>query len=320
MRLAVTIDVEEEGLFSGSYEAHPPGVRNVAELASCDPLFREWGIRPTLLVSYPVARDGPSAELLAKLRALWDGEIGAHLHHWNTPPFEPLPGPAPAASETIPSELLSAKLRSLVDAISVLGPEPRSFRMGRYNMGPRMFAVLERSGFEVDSSIAPLRAYRAGPDHFAAPCDPYFPDPERPVLPGRSRILEAPLTFVPVLRGMGPILERLRRRVVPLDGWITAFAKYLGALPVQPMWRALPALKAAVLLHARRGGRVLTLSFHSSELLPGAHPRHRTPRDVDRFRDRLDRFFAWLRRERRVESLTLSEIGAEYRRERLAGA
>ncbi len=319
MKLAVTIDVEEEGLVCGRYDEHA-SVANVAQLPSCDPIFREWGIRPTLLVSYPVAHDPASVELLTALRARWDGEIGAHLHHWSTPPFTPLPGPAPASSETMPSELLSAKLGGLLEAIRAVGIEPRSFRMGRYNLGPRMLALLEASGLTVDSSVLPLRRYYGGPDHLAAPSDPYFPDLDHPLRSGRSRILEVPLTSVPVIRGLGAALERLRRRAVLPEFWVVAFAKYLGALPTQPMWRGLSALKAAVLLHARRGGRVLTLSFHSSELLPGGCPRHKTAQDVERFRRKLGRFLAWLRTQRRVESVTLAELGDLYRRERRASA
>ena len=39
MKLVISIDVEEEGLFSGHYPRTPPGVTNVAEL-------RAWSSSP----------------------------------------------------------------------------------------------------------------------------------------------------------------------------------------------------------------------------------------------------------------------------------
>jgi len=99
MRLAVTIDVEEEGLFSGAYDARNTPVENVPHLTRLDPIFQEWGIKPTLLVTYRVAEHKPHQELLLALSDKWRGEIGAHLHHWNTPPLEPLPYPQPVPSE-----------------------------------------------------------------------------------------------------------------------------------------------------------------------------------------------------------------------------
>jgi hypothetical protein len=317
MKLIVTIDVEEEGLFSNRYDPQDTPVTNVAELVSLDPIFREWGIRPTLLVTYPVISDGPCADLLMKLRIKWDGEIGAHLHHWNTPPFERLPYPDPVPSDLVPSELLSHKLERLLAAILAWGAKATSFRMGRFNIGPRMFSVLEKAGITVDSSIAPMRQYYGGPDHLSAQTDPYFPDPENLLHPGNSRILEVPMTILPVFKKLGSFLDGSAKSCFP-ERWISWFAMNLGSLPVQPMWTGLRRLKAGVRLHAHRGGQVLTIFFHSSELIPGGCPQHRTTEDVDRFRSKLNTFFAWLRREILVESVTLTELGEQYKREKCA--
>ena len=110
MRLVVTIDVEEEGLFSSRYESGNAPVSNVAELKRLDPIFREWNIRPTLMIAYQVVRTAEHRDLLLALRETWNGEIGAHLHPWNTPPLETLPYPEPVPSELMSRELLAAKL------------------------------------------------------------------------------------------------------------------------------------------------------------------------------------------------------------------
>lgn len=313
MKLAVTIDVEEEGLFRNAYDPADAPVANVPELKRLNGVFAEFGIRPTLLVSYRVARHSPNQELLLNLNDKWKAEIGAHLHHWNTPPLLTLPQPDPVPSELIPLELLQAKMDSLLEVLSVMGVLPVSFRMGRFNMGSRMFSILERTGFKVDSSIAPLRQYYGGPDHLFVPADPYLPDPADPRRRGTSWIVEAPVTIVPITRRLGERLEGLREWDIVPDRWISWFSMNLGSLPVQPAWTGLRRLKAAAALHHMRGGRALTIFFHSSELMPGATPLHRTDKEVHLFVDKVRSFFSWLFDHFAVNSVTLSELGDLYR-------
>ena len=44
MKLVISIDVEEEGLFFGQYPRTPPGVTNVAELARLEFIPEEFGL------------------------------------------------------------------------------------------------------------------------------------------------------------------------------------------------------------------------------------------------------------------------------------
>lgn len=227
--------------------------------------------------------------------------------------MESLPFPQPVPSELMPERLLQAKTENLLEAFKPIGIEPASFRMGRFNMGPKMFSILQRTGIRVDSSIAPTQSYYGGPDHRYAPWDPYFPDPSDLCGTGASRILEAPITIVPLAPRLNLFLDRLRRTAVP-EKWVSRIPLHLGALPAQPMWMGLRRLQAAVLLHRKRGGEVLTMFFHSSELMPGGCPQHQTEADVERFLNKLSRFFSWLYTEVTPESLTLSQLGDIYRR------
>jgi hypothetical protein len=308
VKLAVTIDVEEEGLFSGRYETRGVSVKNVAELPRLDSIFREWNIAPTLLLAHSVASHEPHRDLLLKLKQQWNAEIGAHLHPWNTPPLQALHHPEPVSSELIPRELLDAKLHTLLQSIRQMGITPTSFRMGRFNIGPRMFSLLESAGILVDSSVAPIRRYHSGSDRLAAPADPYFPDDKDPLQPGRSNILEAPITILPIFPQLVFLLERLSIQ----KRWASRFAMNYGSLSAQPMWTRLVHLKAATRLHQHRGGQVLTLYFHSSELMPGGCPQHPTSQHVDRFLAKLRGYFAWLHRAMPVESRTLSQLSSEF--------
>lgn len=312
MKLAITIDVEEEGLFRGKYDSCNASVTNVSQLLRLDSIFMEWAIRPTLLTTYPVVTNETALNLLLELQERWKAEIGAHLHPWNTPPLQTLPYPEPVPSEFMSEELLKAKLETLMRGLCRGGIEPTSFRMGRFNMGPRMFSVLQETGIKVDSSIAPMQRYYGGPDHLAAPTDPYFPDPMDPRRPGGSKILEAPLTTVPLTRNLGLRLQALDESIIPRAS-VSWFAMCLGTLSVQPLGSGLRRMKAAALAHSARGGQVLTLFFHSSELIAGGSPELPTSKHVNRFLNQLRAFIEWLCLRMNAEPTTLSELGELYR-------
>ncbi len=161
MKLAITIDVEEEGLFHGKYDSCNALVTNVSQLRRLDSIFMEWAIRPTLLITYPVVTNETALNLLLELQERWKAEIGAHLHPWNTPPLQTLPYPEPVPSEFMSEELLKAKLETLMRGLSRGGIEPTSFRMGRFNMGPRMFSVLQETGIRWTAALRPCSGITA---------------------------------------------------------------------------------------------------------------------------------------------------------------
>lgn len=312
LKLLVTIDVEEEGLFTGRYHHGKAGVENVPALSVLDPIFQRLHIRPTLLISYQVARHKPYHDYLLGLKEKWQGEIGAHLHPWNTPPIQSLPYAHPIPSQLIPEELLRLKLATLLEALAAMGVETRSFRMGRFSMGLKMFSILWQAGIRVDSSIVPTRKEYGGPEYLAAPSDPYFPDPEDLSSGGNSPVLEIPLTVLPIIPKLAWALDCIAKKNPESSAAASWFLKYIGSLPAQPMLVGINRLKTAVRLHRHRGGTTVTLYFHSSELMPGACPQHPSKRHVDRFLQRLEKFLFWLCAEQGATSMTLSEYRKFY--------
>jgi len=316
MKLALTIDVEEDGLFSGRYEPGDSPSDNVSHLARLTDLFSRLQIRPTLLVTYQVARHAAQRELLRRLTTEWQAEIGAHLHHWNTPPLLPQPlQPSPGSSEQLSPEILAAKLSTLLTAVGQIVPDRpvAAFRMGRFNLGPRMMAVLERfPQIAVDSSILPMRRYPDGPLRLAAPASPYFPDLAAPWQTGSSRILEVPVTVTPIYPAIASACDRFADQFPGGARPAIWLASRLGAWTAQPMDTGPLRLRAAAQAHQRRGGEVLCLYFHSSELMPGGCARHPTASQVQRFLAKLETYLSWLRERLGAEPATLSAIARQY--------
>ncbi len=303
MKLIISLDVEEEGLFSGRYPRES-GVTNVAELRRLEFIPRDFGFPLTLLVSYRVAQDPAACEVLARWRDLYGAEIGVHLHPWSTPPFANLTQPEPVPAEQLPLPLLRDKFAHLVQSVQAsLGVTPTSFRMGRFDFGPKVMDLLPEFGLRVDSSVVPLTLKGAG-DYFLAPADPF------PLTP---TLLEVPLTQVPVLANSPRVLAWLAKSLPGSSGRkLLGWFKYLGAAGIQPAWFPPASMRLAAGLHRRRGGRVFTMFFHSSELKPGASRLFPTEQTVAAFVAKLRAFLDWLVRTGPVKGVTFSGLLQEY--------
>ncbi len=312
LKLSVTIDVEEEGLFSGKYEKENCSAKNLERLGKLDPIFKEYGIRPTLLVAYQAANNPRYGEDIMKHCRDWDGEVGAHLHHWNTPPIIDLPHKDPVPSDLIPKDILSEKIWNLFEAIKTWSHEPTSFRMGRFNLGPRILELLHGTSILVDSSVAPLRRWYGGPNHIDAGPDPYYPDLLDPSLQGSSKILEAPITITPIFKNLGAWLGKLDRTRLFTGDLINSLAEKGASIPAQPMWTGLKRMKLATVLHEKRGGQVINTFFHSSELMPMGNPKHPTEYEIGLFIKKLADYFQWLAKKYGYESVTLTELKKRY--------
>jgi hypothetical protein len=305
--LTITLDVEEEGLFSGSYPRAGAGVANVEALSRLEFVARDFGFPLTLLATYPVARNPGAREVLLSWQQKHGAEIGVHLHPWNTPPFADLPGPEPIPTAKLPVALLGDKLKSLVDCLTGAFQEPpRSFRMGRFDWSTELLRLLPGCGLRVDSSMVPLTFKGEGPQNFMTPPDPFWL--EVPDSPGGG-LLEAPVTMVPVWAASARAIHRLAGLLPePAGRALLSRYRFVGAAGIHPPWFPQFSMKLAAALHRRRGGRVLTLFLHSSELFPGGSPQFPDEAAVDRMVAKFRDFLSWLVKRGPVTGLTLSGL------------
>src|SRR5262244_3304117 len=85
MHLLVGIDTEGDNQWDAAARANQR-FENLYALPRLHALFARHGVRPTYVITYPVATDPRSAEVLRALMASGDCEVGAHHHAWETPP------------------------------------------------------------------------------------------------------------------------------------------------------------------------------------------------------------------------------------------
>ena len=103
MKLIVTIDTEEDNW--GSYNPTGNTVENIGYIRELQELFDKYDVKPTYLLTYPVATDDNSVSLLRGVMERGGCEIGTHCHPWNTPPFKEQTGPKNSMLCNLPSNL-----------------------------------------------------------------------------------------------------------------------------------------------------------------------------------------------------------------------
>jgi hypothetical protein len=295
--LALLVGIDTEGDNQWSAEARlRPTYENIYALPRLHALFRRHGVRPTYLITHPVARDPRSADVLRELRASDTCEIGAHHHAWETPPCTEDDVRRHVYARDLPPERFAAQLDSLTEAITVaIGDRPSSYRSGRFGFSARHVRPLEARGYTVDSSIAPLfsEAHKRGPDFADAPLAPYRLSYEHATRAGASRVLELPLSCA--LNRRLPLALQVAWARAPKPYTTKRVLRKLGI--VRPLWLR-PSYSSLddMLALARRlsatGVPLLNVIFHSSEAIVGGSPYNRTEAELDAFLDRLDRFLA----------------------------
>lgn len=309
--LAASLDVEEEGLFGGKYVCRAPSLRNTAFLSRLAPLL-ERGLRPTLFCTHCALTDAPTQAMLARLRDRHGAEIAAHLHFWNTPP---LADDGPDVLSRVPAAALGqgafrAKLRQLLAAGTAFqGEALRSFRMGRWDLHRHHWPVLAEQGITCDASIRPLHGpaadahgLRLRPDHFSAPRTPYL------VRTACGDILEVPLSVTPLLKTLPALLDRLPAAL--RQPAVSSYFRW-GALTLLPVEHPLRVMQCMTRRFVAAGGRILSLTWHSSEMMPGGAPHMPDEGHVTRFLEKIKKYIEWLPTIGDLRSVTMQEIRRE---------
>lgn len=309
--LAASLDVEEEGLFGGKYVCRAPSLRNTAFLSRLAPLL-ERGLRPTLFCTHCALTDAPTQAMLARLRDRHGAEIAAHLHFWNTPP---LADGGPNVLSRVPAAALGqgafrAKLRQLLAAGAAFqGEALRSFRMGRWDLHRHHWPVLAEQGITCDASIRPLHGpaadahgLRLRPDHFSAPRTPYL------VRTACGDILEVPLSVTPLLKTLPALLDRLPAAL--RQPAVSSYFRW-GALTLLPVEHPLRVMQYMTRRFVAAGGRILSLTWHSSEMMPGGAPHMPDEGHVTRFLEKIKKYIEWLPTIGDLRSVTMQEIRRE---------
>jgi hypothetical protein len=143
MHLLVGIDTEGDNQWDAAARAHQR-FENIYALPRLHALFARHGVRPTYVITYPVATDPRSAAVLRGLLAGGDCEIGAHHHAWETPPCREEDVRRHPYASQLPRAQFERQLETLTGAIeAAVGQRPVSYRSGRDGFNASHVSALE---------------------------------------------------------------------------------------------------------------------------------------------------------------------------------
>jgi hypothetical protein len=311
----ITIDVEADDAWSDCTVVR---TRNAAFLPRFQALCEKYGLRPTYLVDWTMARSPAFQEFGRAVIGRDKAEIGMHLHAWTTPPIVPLTDEDHRYKPFLmqyPETVMAAKVetatRTLEDTFLIT---PVSHRAGRWMLNETYARILIEHGYLADCSVTPHVSWQGTTgapggrtqDYTRFPEDPYFIDPHAVDRGGDSPLLEVPMTIAH--RGYGPLTHRVRA-LLPRRGMARRVA---GRLLPETIWMRPNGRNRRAMIEmarlARHSGRDhVEFMLHSSELMPDGSPYFRTERSVEALYDDMEALFAFAADQFRGQTL------AEYR-------
>ena len=317
MKLIVTVDTEEDHW--SRYRTIENRVENIERLVPLQELFDNYDVRPTYLITYPVATNPRSVAILKSILEKGNCEIGAHCHPWNTPPFESEISEYTSMLCNLPEELQYAKLKNLHEAITQnFAVAPVSFRAGRWGFSSEVARCLLLLGFRVDSSITPFRdwAVYQGPDFSNYEPWPFRFSPNELTPRTNGELLQVPpsIGFLQSDFQFCHRLSRLISRRFHSKLHVYGLLDRLGLL--NKVWLSPEHADAGTMIKLsqrmkRLGFPCLNMTFHSPSLMAGLSPFVGTVQEETLFLQRIESVLQYAV-GKRWESSTLSQYEAGF--------
>jgi hypothetical protein len=278
-------------------------------------MFDEYRIKPTYLVTYPVATNKYSVCVMKEVLDSGNCEIGMHCHPWSTPPFEEERNAYNSMLCNLSYELQQKKLSVLDEAIERnLGVKATSFRAGRWGYSGAVSTAIKKLGYRVDTSITPLTDWSEyhGPDFSRQMPESYrFNAPEICRRVDGGELLEIPATigYLQSNYSCCAAVERALNAKMGRKLRLKGLLSRLGLL--NKVWLSPEASDARQMIELTKvmiaaNCNIINMFFHSTSLQAGLSFIVKTNEDEGRFMDSMREYFAFVN-EAGLEPTTLFE-------------
>jgi hypothetical protein len=300
-RFLITIDTEGDDLWSAPRTVT---TRNARFLPRFQELCEAHGLKATYLTNFEMAQSPEFISFGREVLRRGTGEIGMHLHPWDSPPLQALTDDdlkhQPYLIE-YPEPVMRAKVRHMTGLLEdTFGCKMISHRAGRWGFTETYARILVDEGYRVDCSVTPNKSWtmhkgdpqgKGGPDYRRFPEQAYFIDPGDVSRPGDGPLLEVPLTVLRPWQRLGRWLHRFTARAPRLLK-APVNRLYPPIQQLRPRGDNLPTLLGIVSRARTEGRDYVEFMLHSSEFMPGGSPTFRTQADIERLYEHLERLFA----------------------------
>jgi hypothetical protein len=313
----ITVDTEGDNLWSSPCEIT---TENVKYLPRFQLLCEKYGFKSTWLVNYEMAKCQEFVDFAKDVLQRDTGEIGMHLHGWNSPPLAPLTNDDMRNQPYLfeyPEAVMRDKICFMTDLLEdQFQRKMISHRAGRWGFNNTYARLLVNHGYQVDCSVTPHISWAeylgdpngsGGMDFRKFPETSYFVDLNNIDCPGDSPLLEMPLSVIGTpfayvdawMQSAPKILRRITRRFFP---------PYLEMVP-RDNERRFRYMRTIMCDVVEQNRPFVMLATHSSELMPNGSPFFPTAKSIENLYERLEKIFATA-----IESFQGMTV-AEYRNE-----
>jgi len=274
----ITIDTEGDNAWSRPQRITTENSRFLPRFQS---LCERYSLKPTYLTNHEMANCPAFREFAKDVVQRGTGEVGMHLHAWDSPPLTPLTANDlhhhPFLIE-YPESVMREKVHALTELLEqVFAVKMTSHRAGRWSFDARYARILVAHGYRVDCSVTPHVSWKAtkgdpgqggGTDYRLFPELPYFLDSNDISRAGESSLLEVPVTILDLTPAWfrrlglaaGSLPSRIVNRLRPASAWLRPRGGNL-------------AVMRALLKRAQAERRpCVEFMLHSSEFMPGGSP------------------------------------------------
>lgn len=290
----ITIDTEGDNLWG-----KPSSIttKNAEYLYRFQELCEEYRFKPTYLTNYEMVSNQVFIEFARDVIKRDTGEIGMHLHPWNSPPLIPLTmddfSTQPYLieyNEQIIRQKIEYMTKLLEDTFQI---NIVSHRAGRWAINEYYVKVLQELGYKVDCSVTPLINWssqkgnpggRGGADYSSFPDKAYFLDIDNVWKKGKSNILEVPMTVIPTDSTVSEVINYKCKNTKLMKRFVNKF--FPSCFMLRPNGKNLYSLLKIIDKVIDNKGDYAEFMLHSSEFMPGGSPTFKCKSDVERlYRD-----------------------------------
>ncbi|MEQ1962884.1 polysaccharide deacetylase family protein [Xenorhabdus khoisanae] len=304
----ITIDTEGDNLWQRSDQI---STENTQYLPRFQSLCEHFGFKPVWLTNYEMAMDDSYIEFAKDVVARNTGEIGMHLHAWNSPPIASLTDDdmhyKPYLIE-YPKDQIKAKIDFMTNLLEErLQTKMLSHRAGRWAFNEHYAQLLVEYGYQVDCSVTPKVNWcftkgnpngNGGTDYSHFPTYAYFMDLQDISKEGNSSLLQVPMSIQykhsPVMNFIKQKYDQLRgKQRSPSVNWL------------RPKGGNLEQMKTVVQQTLASGSDYVEFMLHSSEFMPGGSPTFKDEEQIELLYQDLEGLFKFLKPL--VQGMTLAE-------------
>ncbi|MCD1126404.1 polysaccharide deacetylase family protein [Jinshanibacter sp. LJY008] len=305
----ISIDTEGDNLWINTKNI---STHNANYLGRFQQLCEQYGFKPTYLTNYEMAVSPDYVAFAKEVIAGKQGEIGMHLHAWNSPPSFTLTNDDDRYKPYLieyPAEVMREKVIAMThlleDAFSI---KMVSHRAGRWAFNEQYAQLLHEFGYQVDCSVTPYVDWsgvkgnpngEGGTNYSRFPDGAYFMDLNDISKPGTSGLLQVPMStrlkYGSLQNSFKQFYDGLRgKKRPPSTRWL------------RPKGNNVEEMKHVAQQCLNEGKNYVEFMLHSSEFMPGGSPTFKDEASIEQLYRDLEELFEWL--SERTQGMTMAEF------------